>query len=168
VPLQGWPYCPEIYRSYGKHDSAEDSAALWQLTEGLAIKNLTLRGHFLFNNINLPQARTTIHDSQSEPSVLSLARHADGHFVLLTPAKQHAEHADRRGPQVINEMAAQTAMLNQDRCTKNYYVFRQPSTGEWNMFPWDNEDAFGKCLRTAVRARVTRAVHCLPLSALSH
>ena len=55
VPLQGWPYCPEIYRSYGKHDSADDSAALWQLTEGLAIKNVTLRGHFLFNNINLPQ-----------------------------------------------------------------------------------------------------------------
>lgn len=32
------------------------------------------------------------------------------------------------GAQIINEMAVQTAMLNQDRCTKNYYVMQDPTT----------------------------------------
>lgn len=34
----------------------------------------------------------------------------------------------RRRVQIINEMAVQTAMLNQDRCTKNYYVMQDPTT----------------------------------------
>jgi len=164
VPLQGWPYCPEIYRSYGKHDSADDSAALWQLTEGLAIKNVTLRGHFLFNNINLPQVQ--LHAPPFTIHSLSRWYQASLATPTVTPFADTCR-ATRRSTcvtQVINEMAAQTAMLNQDRCTKNYYVFKQPSTGEWHMFPWDNEDAFGKCPRISVRARVTRSVHCLPFS----
>ena len=33
--------------------------------------------------------------------------------------------------QVINEMAAQTLVLNMDRCTKNFYVYREPGTQRW-------------------------------------
>ena len=35
------------------------------------------------------------------------------------------------------EMAAQTTMLHQDRCTKNYYVYRSPQDGKWSRIPWD-------------------------------
>eukprot|EP01024_Parvocaulis_polyphysoides_P030474 TRINITY_DN27701_c1_g1_i3.p1 TRINITY_DN27701_c1_g1~~TRINITY_DN27701_c1_g1_i3.p1 ORF type:complete len:706 (+),score=98.23 TRINITY_DN27701_c1_g1_i3:148-2118(+) len=45
-------------------------------------------------------------------------------------------------PQVINEMAVQTMMLNQDRCTKNFYVFYDVETQEWYRFPWDMESSF--------------------------
>lgn len=43
---------------------------------------------------------------------------------------------------VTREMAAQTAMLHQDRCTKNYYVYRDPTDGKWQRIPWDMEDSF--------------------------
>ena len=46
-------------------------------------------------------------------------------------------------PQVINEMAAQTAVLNQDRCTKNYFLLRDSRTEEWMRLPWDLDGAFG-------------------------
>jgi hypothetical protein len=45
-------------------------------------------------------------------------------------------------PEIINEMAAQTIVLSADRCTKNYYMHRDRTTGEWRRLPWDVEDAF--------------------------
>ena len=44
-------------------------------------------------------------------------------------------------PKVINYMSAMTLMLNQDRCTKNFYVYRDPTTEQWSMLPWDVEAA---------------------------
>lgn len=46
-------------------------------------------------------------------------------------------------PKVVNSMAAQTILLNQDRCTKNFYVYQDPSSGQWTMLPWDVESTFG-------------------------
>jgi len=46
-------------------------------------------------------------------------------------------------PEVVNEMAAQALIINQDRLTKNYYVYFNPETDEWLRFPWDLEAAFG-------------------------
>jgi hypothetical protein len=43
------------------------------------------------------------------------------------------------------------ASLYQDRCTKNYYMYLNPATGEWLMFPWDNEDAFAFDRRVGVQ-----------------
>ncbi|GAB4823908.1 hypothetical protein N2152v2_010954 [Parachlorella kessleri] len=40
-------------------------------------------------------------------------------------------------PQVVNHMAAQTLILNQDRCTKNFYVYLDMSSQQWSMFAWD-------------------------------
>eukprot|EP00889_Picochlorum_renovo_P007511 jgi/Picre1/34541/NNA_002009.t1 len=34
-------------------------------------------------------------------------------------------------------------MLNQDRCTKNFYVYQDPKEELWTMLPWDVEAAFG-------------------------
>jgi len=45
-------------------------------------------------------------------------------------------------PQVINHMAAQTLILNQDRCTKNFNLYREPDSGQWIMLPWDVESGF--------------------------
>ncbi|GAX75136.1 hypothetical protein CEUSTIGMA_g2580.t1 [Chlamydomonas eustigma] len=47
-------------------------------------------------------------------------------------------------PEVINEMAAQTVVLNMDRCTKNFYVYLNPSTQQWMRFPWDLDASFGQ------------------------
>lgn len=46
-------------------------------------------------------------------------------------------------PRVINYMAAQTLVLNQDRCTKNYFMLREAATGQWSVLPWDVESGFG-------------------------
>ena len=46
-------------------------------------------------------------------------------------------------PETINEMAAQNLIINQDRLTKNYYVYFNPDTEEWLRLPWDLEAAFG-------------------------
>eukprot|EP01025_Chloroclados_australasicus_P040119 TRINITY_DN4178_c0_g2_i1.p1 TRINITY_DN4178_c0_g2~~TRINITY_DN4178_c0_g2_i1.p1 ORF type:complete len:1028 (-),score=127.01 TRINITY_DN4178_c0_g2_i1:2597-5680(-) len=46
-------------------------------------------------------------------------------------------------PEIVNEMAVQTMMLNQDRCTKNFYMYYYEKTGEWFRIPWDMEGAFG-------------------------
>jgi len=40
-------------------------------------------------------------------------------------------------------MAAETVMLNQDRCTKNFLVFWEPASQQWAMLPWDVESAYG-------------------------
>lgn len=45
-------------------------------------------------------------------------------------------------PKVINFMAAQTLVLNQDRCTKNFYVYQDPSSYQWSILPWDLESTF--------------------------
>ncbi|KAK9806846.1 hypothetical protein WJX72_004789 [[Myrmecia] bisecta] len=46
-------------------------------------------------------------------------------------------------PVVVNHMAAETLMLNQDRCTKNYLMFYDPDTREWSHLPDDLKSAFG-------------------------
>ncbi|KDD72336.1 hypothetical protein H632_c3499p0, partial [Helicosporidium sp. ATCC 50920] len=46
-------------------------------------------------------------------------------------------------PRVINYMAAQTLILNQDRCTKNYFLYQSKDSGQWTMLPWDVESGFG-------------------------
>ncbi|KAK2079242.1 hypothetical protein QBZ16_002933 [Prototheca wickerhamii] len=45
--------------------------------------------------------------------------------------------------QVLNYMAAQTLILNQDRCTKNYFLYQDSASGQWSMLPWDVESGFG-------------------------
>ncbi|MEW5306997.1 MAG: hypothetical protein WDW36_009419 [Sanguina aurantia] len=47
-------------------------------------------------------------------------------------------------PQVINDMAIQTLLLNLDRCTKNFYLYLDPDTQEWYRFPWDLDGALGQ------------------------
>lgn len=46
-------------------------------------------------------------------------------------------------PKVVNYMAAMTVLLNQDRCTKNFYVYKDPKTEQWSLLPWDVEASFG-------------------------
>lgn len=44
--------------------------------------------------------------------------------------------------QTINHMAAQTVVLNQDRCTKNFYIYYEPASDQWSFIPWDLESSF--------------------------
>lgn len=46
-------------------------------------------------------------------------------------------------PAIVNEMAAQTLLLNQDRCTKNWFMLLDSTRGEWSRIPWDMEGALG-------------------------
>ena len=46
-------------------------------------------------------------------------------------------------PQVVNEMAVQALVLNQDRCTKNFIMYNDPETDTWARLPWDFESTFG-------------------------
>jgi spore coat protein CotH len=39
-------------------------------------------------------------------------------------------------------MAVQTALLHQDRCAKNYYVYKSRWSDKWFRIPWDMEDSF--------------------------
>ena len=46
--------------------------------------------------------------------------------------------------QFIENMAVQTLLLNQDRCTKNYNMYYDKTgTQEWQMLPWDLEESLG-------------------------
>ena len=45
-------------------------------------------------------------------------------------------------PQIINEMAAHVMTPNHDRLIKNYYVYLDPDTDQWNRVPWDVEQSF--------------------------
>jgi hypothetical protein len=47
-------------------------------------------------------------------------------------------------PSIVNEAAAQTILGNMDRCTKNFYVYRDPSSLQWHRFPWDVEASLGQ------------------------
>ena len=71
---------------------------------------------------------------------------------------------------VAREMAAQTAMLHQDRCAKNYYVYRDSRDGKWRRIPWDMEDAFATDYRSrdarcdangATSCRADRGTYCV-------
>ncbi len=42
---------------------------------------------------------------------------------------------------VVTEMAAQTAMLHHDRCTKNRFYHRDPGSGRWTVIPYDMKGA---------------------------
>ena len=43
---------------------------------------------------------------------------------------------------LVTEMAAQTAMLHHDRCTKNRFYHQDSKTGRWTVVPYDMKDAF--------------------------
>ena len=43
--------------------------------------------------------------------------------------------------QAVNEAAAQAALVNNDRCTKNFFLFRDPNTLAWARAPWDVEQS---------------------------
>ena len=51
-------------------------------------------------------------------------------------------------PAIVNEMAAQTLLNHQDRCTKNSFMFRDPVTTLWSRIPWDMEDVFPSDFRS--------------------
>ncbi|YCM42966.1 CotH kinase family protein [Verrucomicrobiaceae bacterium 227] len=44
--------------------------------------------------------------------------------------------------QWINVMASMNVPFNHDQLTKNYYVYRDPGSGEWHRFPWDTDQSF--------------------------
>lgn len=44
--------------------------------------------------------------------------------------------------QWINCLATMNVPFNHDQLTKNYYVYREPETGEWHRFPWDADQSF--------------------------
>eukprot|EP00963_Diacronema_lutheri_P013804 scaffold2732_cov346-Pavlova_lutheri.AAC.1 len=46
-------------------------------------------------------------------------------------------------PAILNEMAAQTLILNHDRCSKNYFLYHDFKTQEWQRLPWDFENLLG-------------------------
>ncbi|GMH43574.1 hypothetical protein BSKO_11496 [Bryopsis sp. KO-2023] len=46
-------------------------------------------------------------------------------------------------PEIINYMAVSSLLLNQDRCTKNFYTYMDPVTQRWSVFPWDLEASMG-------------------------
>lgn len=46
-------------------------------------------------------------------------------------------------PAILNEMAAQTLILNHDRCSKNYFLYHDFETQEWQRIPWDFEQLLG-------------------------
>lgn len=45
-------------------------------------------------------------------------------------------------PAMVNEMAGQSLIRNADRLTKNYYMYRDPTTDLWQRIPWDMDGAF--------------------------
>lgn len=44
---------------------------------------------------------------------------------------------------MINYMAVSNMLLNQDRCTKNFYAYRDSKSERWSVFPWDTEASMG-------------------------
>ncbi|KAJ9525243.1 hypothetical protein QJQ45_020774, partial [Haematococcus lacustris] len=47
-------------------------------------------------------------------------------------------------PQVVNVMAAAVIINNQDRCTKNFFLYLNPVTNQWLFLPWDLDAALGQ------------------------
>lgn len=46
-------------------------------------------------------------------------------------------------PEVVNEMAVQTVLFNQDRLTKNFDTYYNPVTDRFSRIPWDLEQSLG-------------------------
>ena len=45
-------------------------------------------------------------------------------------------------PALVNAMAGQSVLRNHDRLTKNYYLYRDPTTDLWERIPWDMDATF--------------------------
>ena len=63
-------------------------------------------------------------------------------------------------PQVVTELAAQTLMLNVDRCTKNHVYARLRATDTWRVVPLDLEDAFATDSRDGYRNCAAEGYPC--------
>lgn len=44
---------------------------------------------------------------------------------------------------ILNYYAVMFSIVSLDCMTKNYYLFNNPQTGKWELFPWDNDAAYG-------------------------
>ena len=98
---------------------------------------------------DLPEDQVPYYWSQEEPGSKKSPRTTE--LLALTKGLAGAQTATRDAflfdglnlPKVLNYMAAQTLILNQDRCTKNYFLYQDSASGQWSMLPWDVESGFG-------------------------
>ena len=126
------------YTTLGPNNASEGQA-LVDFSRGLAgaAPNGVPRSSYLFDAVNLPQVVVVASSAACagcQRARLRLLRWKNA-CMPSPPAQPGAPPA----VQVINQMAAQTLILNQDRCTKNYYIYFDHAEGQWSMFPWDPE-----------------------------
>lgn len=79
------------------------------------------------------------------PEIWRVSNGGDGALAELASLAFKIESGDLSGldlGRVADEMAAQTVLLHQDRCTKNAYMVRDWG-GQWSRIPWDLENALG-------------------------
>ena len=97
------------------------------LTIGLAGGGPKSRTSFIMDNIDVPQVSDRVASGLLLKGISTLS-------CKLMPSLQLSPTSPLALIcllQVINEMAAQTLVLNMDRCTKNFYVYRNPDTKQW-------------------------------------
>ena len=92
--------------------------------------------------------------SGQDASKASAAHDALGSFI----GSLHAVNTDTSSlfnsvdmDAVIKEMALQTTLLNQDRCTKNFYMYQSPASRTWRRIPWDLEDSMSTDYRSGTK-----------------
>ena len=145
------PGCPPRLPQYTtKGDNASEAQALVDFARGLAGGAPVPRSKFLFDALDLPQAREqgrlaagtataglAVSASCAAPSAQPTVPPPT--HVFPPPPPPPPFQKKKNSQQVVNHMAAQTLLLNQDRCTKNFYIYRDLASQQWSMFPWDVE-----------------------------
>jgi len=80
---------------------------------------------------------------KSDDAFLELSDLAKGLAGAICQSRSSYVYDNIDLPKVVNYMAAMTILLNQDRCTKNFYLYKDPTTELWSILPWDIEASFG-------------------------
>ena len=135
------------YTTLGANNASEGQA-LVDFSRGLAgaAPNGVPRSSYLFDAVNLPQVLVMV-VAASPAACASAGASRPDCICCGDSACMPLPHLPAASMvctsflplQVINQMAAQTLILNQDRCTKNFYIYFDHVEAQWSMFPWDPE-----------------------------
>jgi len=162
VPVASWRYVRLMQNGafYGLYVLVEEIDQSFLKRKGLDADGALFKAdHWKYSNLRAPEMHSecpfTAPDYDYWPRgqgkcplifpELGEARGVTPHITALEEFATRINAGDLSGLDqnaVVTEMAVQTAMLHQDRCTKNRYYHHDIKTGRWTIIPYDLKDTF--------------------------
>ena len=129
---------------YGLYLFMEDSDADWLRRNDLKVSGSRYKANSDLRLLTLSQLQQ-FYEGQGDEDHLDLKDLVDGIHIPNAALRRNFLLDNVDIPAMLNYMAVQILLHNNDHLSKNYYIYRDSGgTDRWTMLPWDLDLTFGK------------------------